>query len=129
MALSAATPSALQSEVQEPEAVPVQYLELGANRRIAYRKYEGFRKPTILYVPGFFANMNLRKTVVVEEFARENGYTNVRYDQECVGLSTGNQHTIKFEHWIEDCLAMVGTTCNLKVKMLTDCHFDLVVFR
>lgn len=71
------------------EAVPVQYLDLAPNRRIAYRKYEGYRQPTILYVPGFFSTMNLRKITVIEDFARAQGYSNVRYDQECTGLSTG----------------------------------------
>ena len=34
-----------------------------------------------------------------------------RYDQECVGLSTGEQLTIEFEHWLEDALAMVDKVC------------------
>lgn len=90
---------------------PVRYLELGEGRRVAYRKYEGFRQPTILYVPGFFAPMTLRKTVVLEEYAMKHGYSNVRYDQECVGQSTGSQTTIEMQHWLEDALAMVDQVC------------------
>ena len=93
------------------EPAPLQYLELGAGRRIAYRHLQGHRQPTLLYVPGFFAPMNLRKTVVLEEYALRNGYSNVRYDQECVGQSTGSQNTIEFEHWLEDALAMVDRVC------------------
>ena len=59
---------------------------------------------TVLYIPGFFAPMDLRKTVAIEEYAIQNGYSNVRYDQECVGKSTGSQTTIEFEHWLEDAL-------------------------
>jgi hypothetical protein len=60
------------------EPVPVSYLDLGEGRRVAYRKFEGHLQPTILYIPGFFASMNLPKTVILEIFARKHGYTNVR---------------------------------------------------
>ena len=106
-ATTATTPVIREVNREVAEAVPLRYLDLGANRRVAYRKYEGYRQPTILYIPGFFANMNLRKTKVIEDFAMRNGYSNVRYDQECVGNSTGSQYTIEFQHWIEDALAMV----------------------
>ena len=69
----------------------VEYWPLGQGRRIAYHHTKGYRQPTILYVPGFFAPMTLRKTLQLEKYAQENGYSNVRYDQECVGLSSGEQ--------------------------------------
>ena len=48
--------------------------------RIAYRKVNGntINAPQILYMNGFFASMDLSKTVVIEQYARLNGYTNVR---------------------------------------------------
>lgn len=95
----------------DEESVPVQFLDLGSGRRVAYRKHIGHRQPTILYIPGFFAPMTLRKTVILEEYAMKNGYSNVRYDQECVGQSTGTQQTIEMEHWVEDALAMVDRVC------------------
>lgn len=55
--------------------------------------------------------MTLRKTVVLEEYAMKHGYSNVRYDQECVGQSTGSQTTIEMQHWLEDALAMVDQVC------------------
>ena len=88
----------------EDHIVPLRYLELSPTRRVAYRKHEGYRQPTVLYIPGFFAPMDLRKTVAIEEYAIQNGYSNVRYDQECVGKSTGSQTTIEFEHWLGDAL-------------------------
>lgn len=60
------------------EPVPVSFLDIAPGRRIAYRKFEGALKPTILYVPGFMATMNLPKTVILEIFARKTGYSNVR---------------------------------------------------
>lgn len=94
------------------EPVPVSYIDVAEGRRVAYRKFEGHLQPTILYIPGFMASMNLPKTVIIEIFARKHGYSNVRYDQECVGLSTGVQLTIEFEHWLEDALAMVDRVCD-----------------
>jgi len=106
------------SSVPQEEPAPLQYLELGEGRRIAYRQVKGHRQPTILYVPGFFAPMTLRKTIVLEEYALRNGYGNVRYDQECVGQSTGSQSTIEFEHWVEDALAMVDRVCEGPVVLV-----------
>ena len=62
------------------EAPPLKYFNTDNGKRIAYRKHIGNTTdaPQILYVPGFFAGMDLSKTVVVEQYARVNGYTNVR---------------------------------------------------
>jgi len=106
--LNTILPNSIETEIHP---VPLRYLELTPTRRVAYRKYEGYREPTVLYVPGFFAPMDLRKTVVIEEYAIQNGYSNVRYDQECVGKSTGSQTTIEFEHWIEDAIMMLDHVC------------------
>ena len=40
---------------------PLQYHEISPSRRIAYRHHVGTREPTILYIPGFFSNMELNK--------------------------------------------------------------------
>ena len=58
---------------------PLQYFHTDKGR-IAYRKVDGNtdNAPQILYMNGFFASMDLSKTVVVEQYARLNGFTNVR---------------------------------------------------
>ena len=58
---------------------PLQYFHSDKGR-IAYRKIDGktTNGPQILYMNGFFASMDLSKTVVVEQYARLNGFTNVR---------------------------------------------------
>ena len=45
--------------------------------------------------------------VILEKYARANGLSNLRYDQECSGRSTGDQATIEFEHWVEDAMVML----------------------
>merc|ERR1712013_358 len=95
----------LNSGIYQP--VPLQYHEISPTRKIAFRKFEGSIEPTILYIPGFFSTMNLNKVVILEQYATDRGYSNLRYDQECSGLSTGDQRTIEFEHWLEDALVML----------------------
>ena len=62
-------------------APPMQFFTTDDNKQIAYRKIVGNQAnaPQLLYIPGFFAGMDLSKTVVVEQYARLNGYTNIRY--------------------------------------------------
>ena len=62
----------------EPE---LQYYHTENGQRIAYRKVQGntVNGPQILYMNGFFASMELSKTIVIEQYARLNGFTNVRY--------------------------------------------------
>jgi len=86
---------------------PLQYHEISPTRRVAYRHHIGTREPTILYVPGFFSDMELNKVVLLEKYARANGFSSIRYDQECSGKSTGDQTTIEFEHWVEDAMIML----------------------
>jgi len=87
--------------------VPIQFHQITATRRMAYRHFVGTKSPTILYIPGFFSNMELNKVIILEEYARATGHSFIRYDQECTGQSTGDQKTIEFEHWLEDALEML----------------------
>jgi len=106
----AATRTPATTSIQTEEkyvATPLQYHEISATRRIAYRHHVGTREPTILYVPGFFSTMELNKAVILEKYARANGFSSIRYDQECSGRSTGDQTTIEFEHWVEDATIML----------------------
>lgn len=100
-------PGAVPSTEEKYVPVPVQYHEITPTRRIAYRHHIGTREPTILYIPGFFSDMELSKVVLLEKYARANGFSSLRYDQECSGKSTGDQTTIEFAHWVEDALAML----------------------
>ena len=60
---------------------PLQFFNTSKGQQIAYRKVDGniVNGPQILYMNGFFASMDLSKTVVIEQYARLNGFTNVRY--------------------------------------------------
>nr|ACO15523.1 Abhydrolase domain-containing protein 10, mitochondrial precursor [Caligus clemensi] len=106
----------IQKTQDKPEYVPVElsYIEVAPGRKVAYRKHVGSKGPTILYIPGFLSPMDVKKITNVEKFAREHGYSNVRYDQESCGFSGGTRETIEFEHWIEDALCMIDHVCNPK---------------
>ena len=100
------------------EPVPLEYHKITPNRRIAYRKFEGTQEPTILYIPGFFSTMDLNKVVILEKYARANEFSNLRYDQECSGKSTGDKKTIEFEHWLEDAMIMLDNYTSGKVVVV-----------
>lgn len=98
---------------------PMQYFHTDKGR-IAYRKVDGNtdNAPQILYMNGFFASMDLSKTVVVEQYARLNGFTNVRYDPIGVGKSTINDLTVQVEDWLDSALAMVDNICDKDVPII-----------
>merc|ERR1712018_967520 len=56
--------------------------------------------------------MELSKTIVIEQYARLNGFTNVRYDPIGVGKSTINDMTVQVEDWLNSALAMVDHICD-----------------
>uniref|UniRef100_A0A0K2V2Z0 Mycophenolic acid acylglucuronide esterase, mitochondriallike [Latimeria chalumnae] n=1 Tax=Lepeophtheirus salmonis TaxID=72036 RepID=A0A0K2V2Z0_LEPSM len=102
------------------EYVPVElsYIEVVPGRKVAYRNHVGSKGPTILYIPGFLSSMELKKIIDVEKFAREHGYSNVRFDPESCGFSGGSRETIEFEHWIEDALCIIDRVCDPKEPIL-----------
>ena len=100
------------------DPVPLEYHEITQTRRIAYRKFEGTQAPTIFYIPGFFSTMDMNKVVILEKYARANGFSNLRYDQECSGKSSGDQKTIDSEHWLEDAMIMLDQHTSGKVVVV-----------
>ena len=66
-----------------------EFLELSPSRRIAYRLVRG-RGPTLIYVPGYSGTMEIHKAKAVEQYAKNNGISSLRYDPCGRGLSSGN---------------------------------------
>merc|ERR1712202_55525 len=62
--------------------------------------------------------MDLSKTVVVEQYARMNGYTNVRYDPIGIGKSSIDYLTLEFDDWLNSALAMVDHVCDKGVPII-----------
>ena len=62
--------------------------------------------------------MDLNKVVILEKYARANEFSNLRYDQECSGKSTGDQKKIEFEHWLEDAMIMLDNYTSGKVVVV-----------
>lgn len=58
---SSTSSPAVSGGVEQFVPAPVQYHDLGPGRRIAYRHHVGTKEPTLLYVPGFFSDMELSK--------------------------------------------------------------------
>lgn len=69
-------------------APPVELLELSPSRKIAYRFVRG-RGPCLLYVPGYSGTMEIHKAKAVEQYAKNNGLSAIRYDPCGRGRSSG----------------------------------------
>lgn len=54
---------------------------------------------------------------------------NIRYDKELVGLSTGDQNTLEFEHWVEDAVALVDRVCQGPVILVASSVGSWVMIR
>ena len=83
-------------------APQVEYLELSPSRKIAYRFVRG-RGPTLIYVPGYSGTMEIHKAKAVEQYAKNNGLSCIRYDPCGRGLSSGkNENTKRFVGNVHD---------------------------
>ncbi|KAF0310499.1 Mycophenolic acid acyl-glucuronide esterase, mitochondrial [Amphibalanus amphitrite] len=98
--------------------VETQFADLGRSedgdyiRRLAYCKIEGPRRPGLIYVPGYFARMNIAKANILEEFCAMHGHPFVKYDSEGVGQSKmPDSAQLSFKKWYEDaCYVMEHLT-------------------
>ena len=69
---------------RKTQLVETQFANLGRSedgdyiRRVAYCKVEGPRRPGLIYVPGYFAPMNIAKANILEEFCAMHGHPFVK---------------------------------------------------
>ena len=47
--------------------------QTGCSRRLAYCKVEGTKRPGLIYIPGYFAPMNIAKANAIEAFCIRTG--------------------------------------------------------
>ncbi|XP_043211147.1 palmitoyl-protein thioesterase ABHD10, mitochondrial-like [Amphibalanus amphitrite] len=94
--------------------VETRYANLGTagqtsyTRRLAFCKVEGQRRPGIIYIPGYFAPMNIAKANILEAFCIRTGRPFVKYDAEGVGQSViPDAEEVSFTKWFEDACYVV----------------------
>ena len=52
--------------------------DAGYVRRVAYCRIEGAKRPGMVYVPGYFARMNIAKANILEEYCSMHGHPFVK---------------------------------------------------
>ena len=89
--------------------VEAQDLDMGAGRRVAYKKLHADKMPTIVMVPGLYphTSMDCKKADGMITYCDMYDYSCVVYDNECTGQSSGDASKVMFSHWIEDALTVI----------------------
>ncbi len=77
------------------------------NQRIAYRHLAG-SLPTIIFLPGFFSNMEGTKATFFEAQCRKRGQAYVRFDYRGHGASDGRFEDGTITDWLNDALLVIG---------------------
>ena len=77
------------------------YLKTNYNRIIAYNKYEG-KNLGIVFLSGLRSDMNGHKALELEDWAKKNDHSYLRFDYSGHGLSSGNFKEFLLSDWIKD---------------------------
>ncbi|XP_074070583.1 palmitoyl-protein thioesterase ABHD10, mitochondrial isoform X2 [Macrotis lagotis] len=73
---------------------------------LAYKKLKG-KTPGVIFIPGYFSNMNGTKAVAIEEFCKSVGHTFIRFDYTGCGSSDGNFEECTVGKWRKDVLSIM----------------------
>jgi pimeloyl-ACP methyl ester carboxylesterase len=88
------------------------YLELSADRRIAYHKVgaegDGAGLPGVIFLGGFRSDMGGTKAVFLEEWARARGRACLRFDYRGHGESSGAFEEGSIGDWADDAAEVLG---------------------
>jgi len=82
------------------------HLTTPAGLKIAAKKLEG-RPPTVIFMPGFFSNMEGTKATFLEEQCRKSGQAYIRFDYRGHGQSDGKFEDGTFTDWLNDTLLVL----------------------
>jgi len=81
---------------------------------IAAKKLEG-NPPTVMFMPGFFSNMEGTKAMFLEEQCRERGQAYIRFDYRGHGRSAGKFEDGTFTDWLNDTLLVLDKLADAPV--------------
>ena len=87
-----------------PDISPPDYLQLGAEHRLAYRRTQG-SAPGVVFLCGHGSDMDGTKAIETEVWARERGLACLRFDYRGHGQSSGEFLDGNVSSWTDDCLA------------------------
>jgi pimeloyl-ACP methyl ester carboxylesterase len=87
-------------------AIKPVFLKTKDGLSIAAKKLEG-RPPTVIFMPGFFSNMEGTKATYLENLCRERGQACIRFDYRGHGRSDGKFEEGTFTDWLNDTLLVL----------------------
>ena len=87
-----------------PDISPPDYLQLGADHQLAYRRTQG-TAPGVVFLCGHGSDMDGTKAVETETWARKRGLACLRFDYRGHGLSSGDFLDGNISSWTADSLA------------------------
>ena len=77
------------------------YIKTNYNQTIAYNKIEG-KKTGIIFLSGFNSDMTGQKALEIEDWAKKNDHSYLRFDYTGHGKSSGNFDKLVFSDWLRD---------------------------
>ena len=87
------------------------------NHQIAYRHLAG-SLPTIVFLPGFFSNMEGTKATFFEKQCRKRGQADVRFDYRGHGASDGRFEDGTITDWLNDALLVIDQVAEKPVLVV-----------
>jgi pimeloyl-ACP methyl ester carboxylesterase len=93
------------------------YLEIGSDRRIAYRYREG-RGPALIFLPGYMSDMDGGKASALDAWAERQGRAMIRFDYGGCGASDGEFETQGLADWGGDVLAIIEAFAEGRVVLV-----------
>jgi len=99
------------------------WLDMGADRKIAYHKIPGSQQPTIVMVPGMhsYTQMNGNKSSCLLRYCDMNSFPCVVFDNECTGKSVGDPVKLTFTTWVENTLGVIDSLTDGPVVLVGTC--------
>ena len=76
------------------------------NEQIAYKQIKG-KKPGIIFIHGLQSDMNGKKAIQVQKFARSHGHNFIRFDCRGHGKSFGKIEDFTISDWKDDLLNII----------------------
>ncbi|XP_006895418.1 PREDICTED: mycophenolic acid acyl-glucuronide esterase, mitochondrial [Elephantulus edwardii] len=73
---------------------------------LAYKKLKG-RSPGVIFIPGYYSNMNGTKALAIEEFCKSLGQAYIRFDFSGIGSSDGILRDCTLGKWRKDVLSII----------------------
>lgn len=88
----------------------LEFLTVG-HQKLAIRALKGSKHPGLMWLPGYRSHMMGGKALALNEFAKNNDYSFLRFDYSGTGESEGDFHQGSISKWLEESLILFEKFC------------------